>query len=363
MYKRVVKPVLFLMHPDFTHLLAVKIGSVLGNFSLTRKILQWLFVYKNPVLEQEFFGIKFPNPVGLAGGFDKNCELLKTMPEIGFGFMEVGSITRFPYKGNERPWSVRLPKDQSLIVNYGLRNKGADVLSEKLQTRKTRIPLIINIAKTNDSNIKGQGTIDDYIHSYQKLEEFGDLININISCPNTGDGILLCEDTELLKGLLDGLQTSFEQSVYKKPILLKIKPDLADEKLLEILGLIKQYNYIKGFVVANLSKDRGLLKATDYAKYENIPGGISGAPIKNISTEMIRKVRRNIGEKYLIIGCGGIFSAEDAYEKIQAGANLVELITGLIYEGPSLIKNINKGLAEILKNKNQTISELCTLKQ
>ena len=349
LYKKIAKPVLFLTHPDHAHAIISRVGETLGKFYPVRAALAASLVHKDSVLETEVFGIHFKNPVGLAGGFDKNARLTKIIPAVGFGFMEVGSVTRYAYNGNTRPWSVRLKKDHSLIINYGLKNEGADAIYTRLQKNKPSIPLIINIAKTNNPAIKGRGTIEDYVYSYKKMEPLADIVNINISCPNTGDGVLLCEDMGLLKNLLDALQDAYNTSLYKKPMVFKLKPDITDAMLNEILSLIKKYPCVKGFIISNLSQNRGLLAHTSISTIEQYAGGISGKPIRDLSTSLIKKVYTLTKGAYPIIGVGGIFSAQDAYEKICAGASLVELVTGMIYEGPGVIKEINKGLAVLLK--------------
>lgn len=348
MYKKVIKPILFLIHPDFVHSFIVKLGHYLGFFWASRLIVRKLFYFSDERLSQEFWGINFKNPIGLAGGFDKNAQLIKIIPEVGFGFMEVGSITRFPYKGNKRPWSTRLPKDSSLLVNYGLKNYGVDIIRNILKKTPRKIPLIVNIAKTNDRSISGKGTIDDYIVSYSKLEPLTDIVNINISCPNTGDGVLLCEDMGLLNQLLVELQDAYDRTEKKKPIVVKLKPDLSIDQLKDIVDSVRKYPCVSGFIISNLSKDRSLLVNTPIEEHENFKGGVSGKPIKDLSTQMIRDVRQLVGSNYIIIGCGGIFSAEDAYEKLKAGADLIEIVTSLVYEGPSVVKKINRGLIEIM---------------
>ncbi len=351
MYAKAIKPFLFLFHPDFVHSFIVKLGHFIGLFLPFRLVLRKFFVFSETKLSQEIWGINFPNPIGLAGGFDKNAQLIGVIPEVGFGFMEVGSITRFPYKGNTRPWSTRLPKDSSLLVNYGLKNYGVDIVKETIGKTPRRIPLIVNIAKTNDRSISGRGTIDDYIVSYLKLEPVADIVNINISCPNTGDGVLLCEDMNLLNQLLFELQASYGKTEKKKPIVVKLKPDLSQGQLRDIIDVVGKYPCIKGFIISNLSKNRSLLKHTPESEHENFKGGVSGKPIRELSTKMIRDVRKMVGNKYIIIGCGGIFSAEDAYEKLEAGADLLEIVTSLIYEGPGVVKKINSGLSRIMKDK------------
>lgn len=345
---------MFQFHPDLVHTVVVKTGRLLGGLPITRHVLSYFFGFSDPRLEQTLFGITFKNPVGLSGGFDKNVELTQVIPAVGFGFMEVGSITRHAYRGNKRPWNVRLPKDRSLLVNYGLKNLGVEILALRLQRARRQLPIIVNIAKTNDPTISGAGTVADYLYSYQRLEALADMVNINISCPNTGDGVLLCENLNLLSDLLVELQQVYDQSIKKSPILLKLKPDLSVAAVTNLVNLAKKFPCVKGFIIANLSKNRSLLTHSDPSEYEPYAGGISGEPIRALSTAMISTVRRLIGPEYLIVGCGGIFTAEQALEKLKAGANVVELVTGLIYEGPRVIKTINQGLVRLLAEEGLT---------
>lgn len=347
MYKYLIKPILFLFPPDWVHIFIVKFSALIFRLPFFAKLMSWFFVYRHPLLEREILGVKFKNPIGLGGGFDKDGELMRVMPALGFGFMDVGSITAKPYKGNPRPWAVRLPKDKGIIVNYGLKNKGADHAVKNLKKSKHQIPIIANIAKTNNSSIHGQASIDDYLETCKKVEPYADLININISCPNTGDGVLFCEDTGLLQGLLSALQEAYNQSAFKRPILLKLKPDISDEKLWKLLNIAGNYACVKGFIVSNLTRNRDVLPITNPETIAQYAGGISGQAVKKLSTDMIKKIRRQTGNKYVIIGLGGVFNAADAQEKFAAGADLIQLVTGLIYEGPSVAKQINKGLVNI----------------
>jgi len=347
MYKYFFKPILFLFPPDWTHLFIVKFSSLVFKIPLLDKIISPLFTYNHPLLERKILGLKFKNPIGLGGGFDKDVELTHVMPILGFGFMDVGSITAKPYQGNKRPWNVRLPKNKAIIVNYGLKNQGVDHAVQNLKHSKKQIPIIANIAKTNSPDIHGQASIDDYLTSFKKLEPYADLMNINISCPNSGDGVLFCEDLGLLTSLLEALQKAHNDSAYKKPILLKLKPDLNDKQLNSLLDLVGNYDCIKGFVVSNLTRNREVLTLNNPETIAKFPGGISGKAVQKLSTEMIKKIKQATGDKYAIIGLGGVFTAADAYEKLQAGADLIQLVTGLVFEGPGVVKKINKGLVKI----------------
>jgi len=308
---------------------------------MTQKFTSFLFHFAHPALEQNILGIHFKNPVGLSAGFDKNAELTDIMPAVGFGFTEVGSITGEACPGNQRPRLWRLPLLEALVVNYGLKNDGAQTIAGRLQTKKFKIPVGISIAKTNDASIKTteQG-IADYGKSYSLFSHIGDYTTINISCPNIGDGLPFFHPSTLARLLAEVKKTHS-----KKPIFLKLPADSTDAELDAIIEVADMYG-IHGFVCSNLTKTREGLKHKD-----SIPpkGGISGKPTQEKSNHIIQYIFQKTKGKFVIIGVGGIFSAEDAYEKIRLGASLVQLITGMIYQGPQLIGEINQGLVELLQ--------------
>jgi len=390
-YRRFLKPILFRFDPELMHDIFVKIGKSLGSMSATRWATEIWFGYENPILEQEILGIKFKNPIGLAAGFDKNAEMIDIMPAVGFGFMEVGSVTGRPCAGNARPRLWRLPKSRSLIVYYGLKNDGAEEIVKRLRQtclpagrsnrfrRPDRFPVGISIAKTNDNQtITTETGIADYVSAYQKFVEagIGDYYTINISCPNAFGGEPFVDPAKLEK-LLSALNSSHgtlpksgkgaEEVVsriarsdfgsdWPKPVFLKMPPDLSHEQIDQIIELAKKYK-ICGFICTNLSKDRSLPEFQNKIK-EKLPtdvGGLSGKVVEELANKQIKYIYQKIksvqGEsldKMIIIGCGGVFSAQDAYAKIKAGASLIQLITGLIFEGPQLISQINQGLAQLL---------------
>lgn len=325
-YKHLIRPVLFQIDPERVHNAALKFGSFLGKFFAFRKILAFFYDFNDDGLKINVKGINFRNPVGLAAGFDKNGVLPNVISSVGFGFEEIGSVTTLPCEGNLKPRLFRLPKDKALIVNYGLCNDGAEIVCKRL--KKCDVPIGINIAKTNDKTIKGNFSVEDYYKSYQIVKDFADYVTINISCPNSGDGRSF-EDTKLLEKLLSKLNI-------REIVFLKISPDIDKKNLDKIISLSKKYK-ITGFVVSNLTHDK------------TITGGVSGLRLKEKSDSLIKYIYKKTKGKFVIIGVGGIFSAEDAYQKIRNGASLVQLITGMIYEGPSLIKDINKGLVSLLE--------------
>lgn len=303
-----------------------------------------MFHYQHPSLHQTVFGYTFSNPLGLAAGFDKDGHLTDIMQEVWFSREEVGSTTAWPYEGNPKPRAVRLIKEQSLIVNYGLKNEGVEKLITTLQKKKTHTLLIsISIAKTNcPLTASTEEAIDDYGISLQKLEtaNVSELYTLNISCPNTFGGEPFT-DAPRLRQLLSHIQ-SLRPS---KPILIKMPLNLQREAFKELLDCCQEFPMVQGVVIANLNKDRTVLKTPiDSA----VKGNLSGKPTQVLSNELIAKTYAYCGDRLKIIGVGGIFSAEDAYQKIKAGATLLQLITGMIFEGPQLIGSINKGLVRLL---------------
>lgn len=339
MYKKFIRPILFKGNAESVHNSLILLGRFLA-FSRISRILRKNFVFKNKILRNKVMGIYFDNPVGLAAGFDKNAYLIDFMPDIGFGFIEIGSVTAEACTGNPKPRLHRLVKDRGIIVNYGLANEGANKVRERLNKKKFRIPVGISIAKTNNPNIKGEESVNDYLKSFKIMKELGDYITINISCPNAGDGRSF-EDPVLLGSLLKKINKIRN----KKNILLKISPDIDKKNLDKILKLAKKYK-INGFVVSNLTKKRENLSKDFNLKY---PGGISGKPAKEKSNKLIKYIFKKTKGNFVIVGCGGVFNGADAYEKIKNGASLIQMITGMIFEGPGVISRINKKLVELLK--------------
>lgn len=344
-YKYILKPIFFLFEPEPLHNFFIWFGEFLGRFSITRGLVRILCHYENPALEINVLGINFKNPIGLAAGFDKDVRLTKIMPEVGFGFMEVGAVTHLPCEGNKGRKLLRLPEDQSIIVYYGLKNIGSQAVYEKIKNAKFKIPVGLNIAKTNNAEIKGEKSVLDYVETYKLLSPFFSYVTINISCPNAQDGCTF-QDPVMLKNLLSVLIREKKTT----PVFLKISNHLTQKETDDILNVIRDFNLIDGFIISNLSKDRSSLKLKSSPERLNLlpAGGISGLPIQKKSNELIKYVYRKTSGRYVIIGVGGVFTVEDAYEKIKAGASLVQIITGLIYGGPMTVKEINRGLVRLL---------------
>jgi len=345
LYKWILKPIFFKFDPESIHDRMIALGYFLGRHWLTRKKTSLWFGYSNQILKQKILGINFENPVGLSAGFDKDAVLTHIIPSVGFGFMEVGSITANPYGGNSKPRLYRLPKAKSLRVNYGLKNSGAEILHRRLQGKIFSFPVGINIAKTNSPETSDVNKgIEDYFFTYKIFQDVGSYFTINISCPNT------CEEHPIFAEPqnLDLLLNKIFSIPKNKPVFVKLSPDLQETKLEKILEVCLKHQ-VDGFVCTNLTKVNSLGHIGK--------GGFSGKLDEELSLKTIKYVYKKINllpqerflRKPIIIGVGGIFSAEDAYAKIKAGASLVELITGMIFEGPQVISEINIGLVKLLK--------------
>lgn len=345
MYKRILKPIFFRFDPETIHDFFTAVGEFLGTFALTRWIVGLFCEYDHPALRTRVLGIDFKNPIGLAAGFDKDVRLTQIMPAVGFGFEEVGAVTRYPYEGNKGLRLARLPADQSLIVYYGLKNIGAEAIEKKLRELRFAIPVGINIAKTNRADIKGGKSLEDYAATYRMLGKYFAYVTLNVSCPNAQDGCMF-QDPELLDKLLHVIAKEKKAC----PVLLKISTHLTEKEADDVLAVVAKYPFVDGFVVGNLSKRRDILTfKSPKERLDLIPaGGISGKPIRELATGLIRHIYRATNGRYVIVGLGGVFTAEDAYEKIKAGASLVEIVTGLIYNGPTAVKQINRKLVALL---------------
>lgn len=343
MYKYLIRPVLFLFDPEAVHhfsFRAIKFFSVLGLGGLFRKI----FVVNDRRLEREVFGVKFKNPVGLAAGFDKDAKLYNEFSDFGFGFVEIGTVTPKPQSGNPKKRLFRLRDDQAIINRMGFNNKGVFDAVEQLK-KKHRVIVGGNIGKNkvtpNDEALK------DYLICFEALFEHVDYFVVNVSSPNT-PGLRELQDKEPLTKLLKKLKNQNKKLAKshqkkEKPILLKIAPDLTDDQLLDIIEIVADTK-IDGVIATNTTIARQNLKS--HLTLTEEMGGLSGKPLTNRSTEVIRFLSENSRKAFPIIGVGGIHSPEDALEKLEAGADLVQLYTGFIYEGPGLIKKINKAILE-----------------
>ncbi len=339
-----IKPLFFKFDPEQVHHFVVKrLNWVYHKMPFGKQLLKSSYTYTQPSLARELFGIKFPNPVGLAAGFDKNGQYIEALSALGFGFIEVGTVTPLPQPGNDLPRMFRLPADEALINRMGFNNKGVDVLAEQLRLLKIKAPQIIvggNIGKNKLT--PNEDAFLDYEKCFNRLFDVVDYFVVNVSSPNT-PGLRALQEKEPLLVILNGLQQLNLGKSKPKPILLKIAPDLNFTQLDDIVELVLS-SKIAGVIATNTTLDRENLKSDSSLTAES--GGLSGKPLKNKSTEVIRYLVEKSQHAFPVIGVGGIHSAEDAREKLAAGASLIQLYTGFIYEGPALIKRICKALEQ-----------------
>ncbi|MDP3985462.1 MAG: quinone-dependent dihydroorotate dehydrogenase [bacterium] len=348
-YKKVVKPIFFRFDPEGVHDRVLAVGKLIGKYAVSRRTAQFLFAYEHSSLAQNVCGIYFKNPVGLTAGFDKNAELTQVLPAVGFGFAEVGSITGEPCEGNPKPRLWRLPKSQGLVVYYGLKNDGCEAIAARLQKERFAFPVGISIAKTNnDKTVEVDAGVRDYVKAFRAFRDIGDYITINISCPNAFGGEPFT-DPERLELLLAAIDAEGDT----RPVFLKFPADLSFSEI-DALVAVADWHRIKGFIVSNLTKRRDR-SGIDQDEVKNLTkGGISGKPVFDPSNELISHLFRTVGSQYVLIGSGGVFTAADAYEKIRRGASLVQLATGMIFEGPQVIGEINRGLVDLLQKDGFT---------
>lgn len=349
MYK-LIRPLLFGISkdPETVHNFALAFLKLVGMYPL-RSLVSWLAECENPELKQKIFGLDFKSPIGLAAGFDKEAIAMPGEQALGFGFLEVGTASRYAQPGNPPPRLFRLEQDEALINRMGFNSLGARALTERLSVKKNiKIPVGVSIGKTKITPL--EKAAEDYLGSFTELYPYADYFAINVSSPNT-PGLRELQDKSFLVDIISGLKDYRAKQSIQKPILVKISPDLSFEAINEILEVCKSYK-IDGIIAVNTTISReGLLNQI------NETGGLSGKPLRQRSTEIIKYIHKQM-PNLSIIGVGGIFTAQDAYEKIKAGASLVQIYTGFIYEGPFMVKRISQGLVKLLqKDGFKNISE------
>ncbi len=350
-YQKFIKPIFFLFDAEFIHNSHIFLGELLGN-SYFKKYINWKFNYSSTKLKQKLVGINFEGPIGLAAGFDYESRLTQILYSIGFGFQSVGTITNLSYQGNPPPRLGRLPRSRSLMVNKGFRNLGAEKTSKKLVLSGVEgfmIPMGISIGMSNnqsiDSTKKAIGDIVNSFKIFEKLKIKNSYYEINISCPN-----LLNTDVDFYKPEnFNQLLQSIKRLKLKKPIFVKMPISITNKEFVSLLNVVIKYEFVKGVIIGNLWKDRKskLLDKQEVKKF--FVGNFSGKPCEKRSNELIKLTYKKFGKKLLIIGCGGVFNGQDAYEKIKLGASLIQMITGMIYQGPQIISQINLELEELLE--------------
>lgn len=334
-----LKPILFLFPPEKAHHVTTCLLHFVLKLPLGKYIIRSIFNFQHPKLEKEIFGIKFPNQVGLAAGFDKNATLIDDFSNLGFGFIEIGTLTPKAQHGNQQPRLFRLPKDQALINRMGFNNEGVDKAVHRLKSRKSNIIIGGNIGKNKVT--PNEQALDDYLTCFKKLAAYVDYFVVNVSSPNT-PGLRALQEKEPLSKLLSSLQAENNHLEKPKPLLLKIAPDLTNLQLDDIIAITLDLK-LDGLIISNTTIDRTQLQ-TDQSSIEKVgAGGLSGAPVLQKSNYVLRYVKKQL-TNVPVIAVGGIMTPEDALEKIKAGADLVQVYTGLVYKGPALISQINKAI-------------------
>ena len=345
MYKHILKPILFRFNPETAHNMIMSTLTVLRHVPFAGAIMRSIYKKETPSLEREVFGITFPNPVGLAGGLDKNGEHYNDMANFGFGFVEIGSLTPKPQDGNPKPRCFRVPADRAIINRFGINNKGVSNAVAHIKKDKPGIIIAANISK-NTTSIN-EDAAKDYETSFALLYDFVDMFVVNVSCPNVV-GLTALQDISFLSDIVDRLLDLRRYYDNYRPILLKVSPDLSTEQLDDIIDYCLRSG-IDGIVAGNTTRSRDGLTISPEKIEEIGNGGMSGAPVHKKNLELVRYIHTKSEGRLPIIGVGGIMSGEEAQAMMDAGASLVEIYSGFIYEGPGLVKKI---LTHLEKNNN-----------
>ncbi len=340
MYKLLIKPILFCFTPEQAHHITFTLIKFLFKIPGVSIIFRAVYTVTDKRLERTVFGITFPNPVGLAAGFDKDAKIVDEFSALGFGFIEIGTVTPVPQSGNDKPRLFRLPQDEAVINRMGFNNGGMKEVAARLRKRKSKVLIGGNIGKNKVT--PNEEALTDYIKAFNELFDCVDYFVVNVSSPNT-PGLRALQEKEPLKKILNSLQEVNNQKTAPKPILLKIAPDLTNEQLNDIVEIIIETK-LSGIIATNTTISRDGL-TSPAGKVEKIGmGGLSGKPLTVRSTEVIRYLVKKSNGTIPVIGVGGIHSPQDALDKLEAGASLIQLYSGFIYEGPALVGKINKEL-------------------
>jgi dihydroorotate dehydrogenase len=342
MYKSIIRPILFLFDPEKVHYFTFSLIKTLCKIPLVSFVFRSLYVLDDKRLERTLFGITFKSPVGLAAGFDKNAVLYKELSNFGFGFIEVGTVTPKGQVGNPKKRLFRLKDDQGIINRMGFNNDGVEAAIKNLKNNNGQVIIGGNIGKNTVTT--PENYTEDYCEVFKALHPYVDYFVLNVSCPNVGSHAKL-NDKDYLIELISACKVLNSQEKKQKPILLKIAPDLNNIQLDEIIDLVNETK-IDGVIASNTSTNRENLKVSKERLEEIGNGGVSGQPLKNQSTAVIKYLADTSNKSFPIVGVGGIHSEKDALDKLNAGADLVQLYTGFIYEGPSLVKRINKAILQ-----------------
>ncbi len=350
MYETVVRPLLFRLDPERAHNLALRTCELTGRFGLTRRAAHSAFAVEDPRLRVECCGLDFDNPLGLAAGFDKNGRAPGLLGTLGFGHVEIGSISGYPSDGNPRPRLFRIPQDGGIVVSYGVPNDGAQVISRRLGGQRLPARLGINLVKTNDPSrpAVAPDVYEDYARSFELLQGHADYIALNMSCPNSAADRDFFDDLAKVDGLLGRLG----ELSPRVPVVLKLKPTTDAGVLREIVSIADGHPFVSGFSI-NLpaGKPEALRLTAPRARLERMPGAVGGRPVEELINDILATLYGILGpgSRYGLMAAGGIFTAADAYRKIRLGAALVQVYTGLVYRGPGMVKEILNGLVEQLE--------------
>lgn len=338
MYKLIIRPLFFLIDPEKIHHIVFSALKFNCKIPGIKSLLRSLYCYKKAGLQRTLFGLTFPNPVGLAAGFDKDARLIDELACLGFGFIEIGTLTPKPQPGNDKPRLFRLPEDKALINRMGFNNEGVTTAVERLKERETQVIIGGNIGKNKIT--PNEDALTDYKIAFDTLYPYVDYFVLNVSSPNT-PGLRALQEKEPLRQLLQAVIDLSKSKEKYKPVLLKIAPDLTSSQLDDVIEIIKSTK-TDGVIATNTTISRDGLNTDNSTVAAIGAGGLSGKPLTQRATEIIAYLRLHLGKKYPIIGVGGIMTPEDALEKLNAGADLVQIYTGFIYEGPALVKRILK---------------------
>ena len=339
LYRSIIRPLLFLFPTEFVHYFTMNSLNILQAFPPSRWILKALFFSRRPEDQVEVFGLNFPNRVGLAAGFDKDARFMHALSTIGFGFIEVGTVTPRPQGGNPKPRLFRLKKDNALINRMGFNNRGLDAMIEKLKNRPRNVIIGGNIGKNKDT--PNEKAVDDYVKCFNGLHPYVDYFVVNVSSPNT-PGLRELQEKGPLLAILNKLQSEAGQYEIQRPILLKIAPDLTDSQLDDIVEIVVESD-IDGVIATNTTISRDGLKTSSEQVNEIGNGGLSGRPVRTRATEVVKYLCDRAEGRFKVIGVGGIHDSTSAQEKLDAGAKLIQVYSGFIFEGPSMVSNIIKG--------------------
>ena len=342
MYQKLLRPLLFILKPETVHHITIRLIKVLFFLPFMDQIFSWIYDVRDTRLQRKFLGMTFKNPVGLAAGFDKNAEVLKEFKNFGFSFIEIGTVTPLAQSGNPKPRSFRLVKDQALINRMGFNNHGVNQAVKRIKNFDSRVIVGGNIGKNTET--PNDRALDDYVAAFNQIYDHVDYVVINLSCPNIKN-LNELQDKDHTIRILDRLTALRKEKLRRKPILLKISADLTTEQLDDAIDIF-YVTGIDGIIATNTTITRDNLNTSSEKVEEIGSGGLSGAPLKEKSTRIIRYLHQKSKGEIPIIGVGGIMSEQDALEKLDAGATLVQIYTGFIYNGPGFVKKINK---EILR--------------